>query len=195
MPRSLRLASSNFRQRQQWYSIQHTMERRDDLGCSLRASAGALPVRAKRDQQHPPHRNSAPATARGTVPHAHATGACDFSVQARPSRVAQPAYRLSPGLRLPQPATAAPLGAASFLLDVRVLAIGIAELTCVELLVREVGHIRQEPVHERRVWECCGSVPLCDQPFQLAYQIALVGGAVVCSDRRVSCRPFVDRGT
>ena len=32
--RTLRLANPNFWQRQQWYSIQLTMERRDELGCS-----------------------------------------------------------------------------------------------------------------------------------------------------------------
>ena len=34
--RALRLANSNFRQRQQWYSIQLTMERQDNLGCSTK---------------------------------------------------------------------------------------------------------------------------------------------------------------
>ena len=32
--RTLRLANSNLRQRRQWYSIQLTMERQDDFGCS-----------------------------------------------------------------------------------------------------------------------------------------------------------------
>ena len=36
IPRTLRLANSNFRQRQQWYSIQLTMERQDNLGCSTK---------------------------------------------------------------------------------------------------------------------------------------------------------------